>query len=50
MTNVGEVSNGAAPVDFYVYIGNEPIEASLVVGILTKANPQQIGAGYEVIP
>lgn len=41
-------SNGETPVDFYIIVGQEPLDSSLVIGVLTRAQPQQI-AGYEVI-
>jgi hypothetical protein len=52
ITNVGSLNTGVVPidfVDFFIAINSEPVEAYLVIGAMTKANPQTIGNNYEVI-
>lgn len=38
---------GNAPIDFYLLTRNQPVQSSVVVGVIMHANPQQI-SGYEV--
>lgn len=49
ITTVGDRNSatGDVPVDFYITAGGDPVEASLVVAVMTRNQPEQIG-GYEV--